>query len=387
MFTVSPTSTIQDACDALLEADRLTARALSIIGCTDVEASTGLPAEMLLGLGARRTGADARMLVNAAGTLRAMPATSAAFARGDLSWGQVRAIVVAVRSVDVVGRGRIDELIRSEAFRLGRMDPDELVARVDDAAATQRADLALRREDRRITRGFLAIQGRLDGSASFCGEADAESTATLLQALDAHADRPVAAEDDEASSRAQQHLDALIAMCEATLNGGGGGQTRPRPRLIAAIDLESMNRDGLSASARILWALAGRPARLTPLATETLTCDATVVPVIFEGARPIAVGDATAPVSAKVRTALIARDGGCRFPGCAAPVSWCDAHHVRARIHEGPTVIDNLILLCRRCHRRVHRSRWLITMRDDGTVEFNRNRLTYSSSPRALRRE
>src|SRR5438132_9006665 len=99
----SSTSRIQDACDALVEADRLTARALSIIGRTDVEASSGLPAEMLLALAARRTGAEARMLVASAATLRAMPATCAAFARGDLSWGQVRAIVTAVRSVDVSG--------------------------------------------------------------------------------------------------------------------------------------------------------------------------------------------------------------------------------------------------------------------------------------------
>lgn len=387
MFSVSATTSIQDACDALLEADRLTAQALSIIGRTDVEASTGLPAEMLLALGARRTGAEARMLVNAAATLRAMPVTSAAFARGDLSWGQVRAIVTALRSVDVEGRARIDALISSEAARLSSMDPDELLARVDDAVSGLRADLAFAREDRQIERGFFAVQGRFDGSASFYGEADAESTATLLEALDAYADRPVAADADDAPSRGQQRLDALITMCEVSLSGGSSDQTRPRPRLIATVDVDSLNREGLSESARILWSLAGRPARLTPLATETLTCDATVVPVVFDSGHPIAVGDATAPVTSKMRAALIARDGGCRFPGCHAPVSWCDAHHVRARVHDGPTVIDNLILLCRRCHRRVHRYRWRITMRDDGTIDFNRNRHAYSSSPRALRRE
>jgi len=103
--------------------------------------------------------------------------------------------------------------------------------------------------------------------------------------------------------------------------------------------------------------------------------------VVFESGPPIAVGDATDPVSSKMRTALIARDAGCRFPGCHAPVSWCDAHHIRARIKDGPTVIDNLIMLCRRCHRRVHRFRWQITMRDDGSVEFNRRGHTYASSP------
>ncbi|TMK50186.1 MAG: hypothetical protein E6G59_10270, partial [Actinobacteria bacterium] len=63
---VSRTRTsIQDACDALLEADRLTAEAIAIIGRVDADASAGLPTEMMLALGARRTGADARMLVRA----------------------------------------------------------------------------------------------------------------------------------------------------------------------------------------------------------------------------------------------------------------------------------------------------------------------------------
>ena len=26
--------------------------------------------------------------------------------------------------------------------------------------------------------------------------------------------------------------------------------------------------------------------------------------------------------------ALIARDGGCSFPGCTHPPSWCDRHHI-----------------------------------------------------------
>jgi hypothetical protein len=385
MFAICSTSKIQDACDALLEADRLTANAICIIGRSDVEASTGLPAEMLLSLGARRTGADARMLVNAAATLRWMPATSAAFERGDLSWGQVRAIVVSVRSVDGAGRTQIDELVRAAADHLTRMDPDELLARVDDAVSGLRADLALAREDRQIERGFLAIQGRFDGSATFYGEADAQSTATLLEALDAHAERPVAADEDDAPSRGEQHLDALIAMCEESLNGGHTERTRPR--LIATIDVDALRRDAHAEGARVLWSLAGRTPRLTPLATEALICDSTVVPVIFEGAQPIAVGDASAPISSKVRSALIARDGGCRFPGCRAPVSWCDAHHIRARVHEGPTVIENLILLCRRCHRRIHRYRWRINLGNDGICEFRRQSRTFASTPRALPRE
>ena len=175
-------------------------------------------------------------------------------------------------------------------------------------------------------------------------------------------------------------MQALVAMAEQALAGGSITTTRPRPRMLVSVDAETLRKEGDQA-ARILWAVAGRAARITPLATEVLACDATVVPVIFQGARPVAVGDATSPIGSKLRTALIARDGGCRFPGCGAPVSWCDAHHIRARIQDGPTVIDNLVLLCRRCHRRIHRLRWRITLGDDGVMEFRWNGTTYESSP------
>ena len=377
--------TIQRACEAFIEADRLIAEGIGIVAHANVESSTGLSTEMLLILAARRTSGDAHVICQAAATLRDMPATHAAFTRGELSWGQVRAITQAVRTVDVRERARIDDLVRSQAPRLATMDPDEVICKVDDLVTEMRADLAQVREQRRIETGFLAIQGRTDGSATLYGEADAESAATLIQALDAQAGSPVAPEEDR-PTRPQQYMQALIGICESSLSGSHS-QMRPRPRLIATIDLQSLREDAGAASARVLWALAGRTPRLTPLSTETLMCDATTIPVVFDGARPIAVGDAYAPISPKLRTALVARDGGCRFPGCPAPSAWTDAHHIVPRLAGGPTSSDNLILLCRRCHRLAHRYRWKIEWGDDGVVEFTRLHRKFASSPRAPARE
>jgi hypothetical protein len=365
----------------LKAADSLIATALDLIDHHEIEPKIGMPSEIFFCLEGRRTGADARMLTNAAATLRGMPFTKALFDRGDLSWAQVRAIVVSVRVVDPAGRAAIDELVRSRAAWASDADPDELLVCVDDHVARLRADLALAREDRVFDRRFLAVQGKLDGGATLYGETDADSAASILEALDAAADRPVSADGKTPPSRAQQHMDALVAICESSLNGGS--KMRARPRVLATIDVDSYAQASRSEGARLLWSLAGRPARLTPIATETLLCDATVVPVIFNGERPAAVGDAATPISSKLRSALISRDGGCRFPGCRAPVSWCDAHHIRARIHDGPTVVDNLLLLCRRCHRRVHRHRWRITVRSDGAIEFSCRGRSYSSAPRA----
>ncbi|HLW15881.1 MAG TPA: DUF222 domain-containing protein [Actinomycetota bacterium] len=366
---------------ALRESDVAIAHAIDVLSRTDVQAETGLTPELFLTLEAGWTAPEARAVVKAERALRAMPLTKANFRAGKLSWSQVRAIVSSVRTVDVHGRAEIDAFVGRHATD----EPDELLQRIDDEVADRRADLAIAREDRAIERSFLSVQPHLDGSATLYGETDAESTAIIVEALDAIAAHPVDPDVEDAPSRARQRMDAFIHMCETTLKGGpnGGHIGRPRPRFLATLDLDTFAEQGRAQSARILASVSGRPARVTPVATETMLCDATIQPVVFDGARPIAIGDATSPISAKLRTALAARDGGCRFPGCGAPVAWCDAHHICARLNHGPTEIDNLLLLCRRCHRRVHRFRWRISLRDDGTIEFTRQGRGYSSTPRA----
>ncbi|GAA2242652.1 HNH endonuclease [Herbiconiux moechotypicola] len=64
--------------------------------------------------------------------------------------------------------------------------------------------------------------------------------------------------------------------------------------------------------------------------------------------------------------ALAARDGGCIWPDCDRPPSWCETHHVTEWVSPdhppGRTDIDNGVLLCHFHHRHLHRSAWAITM-------------------------
>ncbi len=57
------------------------------------------------------------------------------------------------------------------------------------------------------------------------------------------------------------------------------------------------------------------------------------------------VGRRTRTISPALRRALAARDGQCRFPGCAA--RRCDGHHIRHWADGGETALSNLVLLCR----------------------------------------
>ena len=71
------------------------------------------------------------------------------------------------------------------------------------------------------------------------------------------------------------------------------------------------------------------------------------------------------------RRALARRDGGCVFPGCDDPVSWCDAHHVTPWEQNGRTDITNLALLCRHHHGVTHRTGWTMTARPGQTFTWH----------------
>jgi len=83
------------------------------------------------------------------------------------------------------------------------------------------------------------------------------------------------------------------------------------------------------------------------------------------------IADAISPsrtATAAQRRALRERDHGCVFPGCDAPVDWCDVHHVTFYDFGGPTTLANLVLLCRHHHHRVHEGGFRLAREADGTV-------------------
>ncbi|WBM79065.1 DUF222 domain-containing protein [Cryobacterium breve] len=62
------------------------------------------------------------------------------------------------------------------------------------------------------------------------------------------------------------------------------------------------------------------------------------------------------------RRAITARDGGCIIPGCKAPAHWAEVHHVKPWAKDGPTTVDNGVLLCWFHHHTIDTSGWEIRM-------------------------
>ena len=85
------------------------------------------------------------------------------------------------------------------------------------------------------------------------------------------------------------------------------------------------------------------------------------------------------------RKVLTLRDRGCRFPGCNAPPSWCQAHHHSPWNANGPTDTRNGYLLCTRHHHNAHEGGWTITGHPEGLLAFTSpTGLVLNSSPPGL---
>lgn len=79
--------------------------------------------------------------------------------------------------------------------------------------------------------------------------------------------------------------------------------------------------------------------------------------------------------TAEMRRFLGARDGRCRFPGCAAAVRKCDLDHTEEHSRGGPTSCANLSHLCRRHHSLKHPDlaeeyRWNARQLPGGKIEW-----------------
>ena len=94
---------------------------------------------------------------------------------------------------------------------------------------------------------------------------------------------------------------------------------------------------------------------------------AQIVPTVLSGrGQPLWLGRTRRLASQAQTCALIARDGGCSFPGCSTRPQWCDRHHIIDWLSGGLTDINNLTLLCRYHHTHYAAAGWTCRITPDG---------------------
>jgi hypothetical protein len=175
---------------------------------------------------------------------------------------------------------------------------------------------------------------------------------------------------------------ALRTALEPLARKSGDHDHRPRARRLADALVELASGAGnnvqmqVTSSIETLLGLVGAPAAeldysqpISSQSIERLACDCSIARVLLDSKSVVIdVGRSKRVVSAPLRRALEARDGGCRWPGCGRPARWSAAHHVVHWINGGGTGLDNLVLLCHRHHRMVHEGKWQVVKGDDGKL-------------------
>jgi hypothetical protein len=106
----------------------------------------------------------------------------------------------------------------------------------------------------------------------------------------------------------------------------------------------------------------GNSSAISVETVERLACEASELLVqLDDSGRLIDAARESRLYSARQREALAVRDGGCLFPDCSRPPSWCEAHHVKFWARDrGKTEVDNGVLLCRHHHLLIHNNGWEI---------------------------
>lgn len=288
--------------------------------------------------------------------VRYMPAFAAAMAATTITEQHARVMAKAINP------RTLDAFVRDEAMLVGHaseLEVDDFVHVVarwvflaDPDGPDQRAEKP----------SELHVSPLLDGRHRLDGDLDLEDSAEYLAELDAryeeiwHADHSDSATVEERNrTPSQRYAAAAVEMARRSSAATDEGRGPRKPQLIAVVDVPALNGDPTG----IAELEDGTPIP-QPLLSQWL-CDCTVARVVLAGRSLVLdAGHLVYTPSPAQRRALIARDRGCIVPGCRRKPRWCQAHHV-THWPEGPTNLENLVLLCHRHHKHVHRRLITIT--------------------------
>ena len=158
----------------------------------------------------------------------------------------------------------------------------------------------------------------------------------------------------------QLRADALDLLTSGAADGskaGGESGGRPKAEVIVVADIGALTGDNPAGRCEIPGTGPVPPAVL-----ERIACDAHLTGLLFADGKPLHHGSTVRTATAKQWRALIARDRGC--VGCGAEPARCQAHHIVPWARSRRTDIDNLVLVCWKCHHNIHDHHWRVTHRN-----------------------
>ena len=302
---------------------------------------------------------EARREAELAEGLRLVPDTAAALADGRIGVGQAQ--VAVKKAVEVAGREDGELLVKqidAVASTVGQqVDRNRLAREIDAELAKSNMDVLAERERTAFTRRSLSWSVR-DGMHVLHAELDAVGGVTVRAMLDSLSDKT---DDKDSRSFSQRQCDALVHMATLAQDGRSKAQgTLQSARVLLITTPEALH--GVEGAEPAV--LDGHGPVSTELARQ-MCCDATVrVVATGRNGEILDVGRQERLPTPRQRAAVIARDRAC--VGCDAPISQCQIHHITWWSENGRTDLDNLALVCWRCHTHLHQHQWQITRDQHG---------------------
>jgi len=187
------------------------------------------------------------------------------------------------------------------------------------------------------------------GVSEFTWRLDPEGAAFVHAAISALGGPAPEGDAPDTRSPAQRRSDALMTVLQRGMAAADGVPVSAKTRVVVTLPFD-----------RLLGQVRGLAPtltddQLTPATVRRLACEADILPIVLGTAgEPLDLGRTTRLATPAQRLALWQRDGGCTYPGCSIPPTWCEAHHVIHWCDGGPTDLTNLALHCGRHHTVVH---------------------------------
>ena len=163
-------------------------------------------------------------------------------------------------------------------------------------------------------------------------------------------------DDEETRSWDQLRADALDLLTSGDAEGskaGGGSGGRPKAEIIAVADIGVLTGEDPAGRCEISGV-----GPVPPEVLQRIACDAQLTGLIFADGKPLYHGSTVRTATGAQWRMLIARDRGCI--GCGADHTHCQAHHIIPYARSRRTDIDNLVLVCWRCHHNIHDHHWRV---------------------------
>ncbi|WP_306371978.1 HNH endonuclease signature motif containing protein [Nocardia sp. CC216A] len=236
------------------------------------------------------------------------------------------------------------------------LDPDGVLTNDDDRARRRELVVGKQRVD-----GMSEIRGVLDpqlralldvvlakwARPGMCNPEDPDSPRMGPGVIDQDTMEGAARRDRRTAG--QRHHDAL----KAFLAAGGGPEQLGQHRGVPVSVILTLSVTDLQAGSGYAHTASGSVMSI-PDALRMAEGSYPLL-MLFDGqGLPLHLGRGKYRLASSwQRLACIAADRGCTRPGCEAPATMCAAHHMIPWLRGGRTDIDNLTLVCDRCHAQI----------------------------------